>query len=349
MAADILFAAVAAAHLHHAEVLNTILRGEAAGKAAMLAGEDARYRTEMAVLGCSSVPPCVAPDATGSGRCAPKLLGDRRVVPSGAMIDLNGARWIAQSADEGAADVQALALGRDGALEVNAKPGEHAWFDPPRKIRAEFCGVRRFPKGVAAHTRFDLLVDRATNTSGLDWSSVVQIHQADMRYADGTYVAASPIFAIALRTDEEGDRLVVTGETAASPLRQPKLDPATGRQAIAADGPQWSAHFAPQRSLGRSAPLARGRWHRIDFRFIDGHGGPGSVTVAVDGQTVVDEPSLPTGYSYVDDLAGVPFAGGPQDTGSYVKFGIYAGLGEGSAPPRSGPIHLSFRNVTVAP
>ena len=348
MAADILFAAYAAAHLHHADALDAILHNGQANTVAIVAAETERYRTNMAVLGCSSVPPCLAP-ATGSGRCATKHLANRDIVPSGAMIELNGARWIAQSADEDSLTAQALALEPDGSIEVNASSGQHAWFDPPRKIRAEFCGVQRFAKGATAHASFDLLVDSVTSTAGLDWSSVAQIHQADMRYADGTYVAASPVFAIALQTSEKGDALVVTGETAASPMREPKIDPATGLQAIGPDGPRWNAHFAPQRTLGRSALLARGVWHRIDFRFVDGHGGPGGVSVTVDGRAVVDQPSLATGYSYVDDLADVPFAGGPQDTGSYVKFGIYAGLNEGSRAPRSGAVRLSFKNMVVAP
>ena len=344
---DILYAALAAANIHYAANIQAIERGASDGKPALVAAETARHKREMATLGCSSVPPCGLAKADDAGRCAPQPAGDHRLVPSGAAVNLEGAAWIAQSRDPVRDDGRGVILDADGSVTLAAASGERPWFDPPRKIRAEFCGIQRFPKGVPIALDFDLLVAEGTTIAGLDWASIAQIHGADMHYADGAFVEASPLFGIGLKGDAAGDVLVVSADTAAAPLRTPVLD-ARGQQAVGPEGPRWNKHFAPSRLLAQSPPLARGAWHHVAFRVVDGHGGPGSVKVSVDGTTLVDRPSLPTGYSYGDDLADVPYAGGPQDAGSYLKFGIYGGRFEGDITPAAASVSLRYRNVKVA-
>jgi hypothetical protein len=309
-----------------------------------IATENRIYLDQMAALGCSSASACT--DSAGPGRCASIAAADvAKTPPDGVAIDYGGARWNVQNNYHGwPGETGSIEIQPDGMVSVAARAGNRAWFDPPRKIRAELCGRERFPEDAEIHMKFKVRLDAASVISGLDWIIIAQVHQADMRYADGAYVEASPPFAIAIVQGPKGEELAVSGETAAVPMREPEIDPKTGLQSNGPDGPRWIKRFAPQRRIGKSAPFSRGDWHEIEFRFRDGHGRTGAVFVSLDDAVLADEKAIPTGYSYVDDLRDVPFAGGPQLTGSYVKFGLYAGKFEGDPPPNVF-FRLHFKDV----
>lgn len=309
-----------------------------------IATENRAYVNQMAALGCSSASACA--DPAGSGRCASIAAADgTKTPPDGVAVDYGGARWNVQNSYHGwPGETGSIAIQPDGIVSIAARAGNRAWFDPPRKIRAEFCGRERFSEDAEIHLKFKVRLDASSAISGLDWIIIAQIHQADMRYADGAYVEASPPFAIAIVQGPKGEELAISGETATVPMRLPEIDPQTGLQSNGPDGPKWIKRFAPHRQIGKSAHFSRGEWHEIEFRFRDGHGRAGAVFVSLDGAVLADEKAIPTGYSYVDDLRNVPFAGGPQLTGSYVKFGLYAGKFEG-APPPNVFFQLHFKDV----
>ena len=345
MAADLLFAAVAAANLHYAAHLKAIEQQPSSERPQVLALEEARHQAEMAALGCSSRPPCTAPVSDSSAECGTRSVAGRRVPMSEAAVDLGVTRWIAQSADEGGRGApHALSIGADGDIAIAAKPGERPWFDPPNRFRAEFCGVRRFAKGAPIEMGFDFRIDPATSIEGLDWALIAQIHQADMHYADGGYVQASPIFALALEREGDGYALEVVGSTGRGPTREADIDPATGAQRTSPTGAVWNARAVTGRRYGRSAPFASGSWHHVAFSVVDAHGGNGRMFVKVDEVVAVDA-ALPTGFGYVDDLADVHYAGRRQDSGSYLKFGVYAGTVRLDLLPRTSLLSLQYRNL----
>ena len=349
MAADLLFAAVAAANLHYAAHLEAIELQPPSERPHLVALEEARHRAEMAALGCSSRPPCTAPVSDGAGQCGTQSIAGRRVPMSEATVELGVTRWIAQSADDGSRGApHALSIGADGDIAIAAKPGERPWFDPPNRFRAEFCGVRRFAEGVPIEMAFDFRIDPATSIDGLDWALIAQIHQADMHYADGGYVQASPIFALALEREGGGYALEVVGSTGRGPMREADIDPATGAQRTGPTGAVWKSRAATGHRYGRSAPFASGGWHHVAFSVIDAHGGNGRMFVKVDEAVVVDA-SLPTGFGYVDDLAKVSYAGRRQDSGSYLKFGVYAGTVREDLLPRASLLSLRYRNLDWNP
>ena len=345
MAADLLFAAVAAANLHYAAHLESIERQPSSERPQLLALEEARHQAEMAALGCSSRPPCTVPLSDNSGQCGIQSMAGRRVPMSESAVDLGLTRWIAQSADDGGRGApRGLSIGAGGDIAIAAKPGERPWFDPPNRFRAEFCGVRRFAKGLPIEMSFDFRIDPTTSIEGLDWALIAQIHQADMHFADGAYVQASPIFALSLEREGGGYALEVVGSTGRGPMREADIDPATGTQRTGPTGVAWKSRVVAARRYGRSAAFASGTWHHAAFSVVDAHGGSGHMFVKVDEAVVVDA-SPPTGFSYVEDLADVPYAGGRQDSGSYLKFGVYAGTVRVGQLPSTSLLSLRYRNL----
>lgn len=346
MGQSLLEAAMLAVNLAHGFHVEAVALLPPGFRETALVTENRAYLDQMAALGCSSASACT--DPAGSGRCASIAASDgAKMPPDGVAVDYGGARWNVQNSYHGwPGETGNIAIQPDGMASVAAHGGNRAWFDPPRKIRAEFCGRERFPEGAEIHLKFKVRLDGSSVLSGLDWIIIAQVHQADLRYADGAYVEASPPFAIAIVQGPKGEELAVSGETAVGPMREPEIDTQTGGQASDADGPKWIRHFAPRRQIGKTAPFTQGEWHEIEFRFRDGHGRAGSVFVSLDGAVLADEKAIPTGYSYVDDLRSVPFAGGSQLTGDYVKFGLYAGKFEG-APAPNVFFQLHFKDVGV--
>jgi hypothetical protein len=222
-------------------------------------------------------------------------------------VGLLGSRWIVQSGAPGA-----VAISEDGSRIIfKARSGDHADFDPPRKIRAELANTRTYAKGEPIALKGSLWVDPATNIATTDWCSIIQIHPADTRFASGIPVSAAPVFTLGL--------ILRSGQ----PMLQVRAETATGVPA--------PNTFAPLRVLG-VAPLPFGIEHTFDFTFIDGHGGNGRVDVSIDRKMIVHY-SGPTGYEYVDLLASTAIRGKPQPTDSYLKVGIYSGKYAGDEPP----------------
>lgn len=242
-------------------------------------------------------------------------------VPDGSAVEVGGAAWIVQT---GAPDGVSLGLA-PGRLLVRARTGERAAFDPPRKIRAELCGARRFGPGEPIVLEGILRIEAGGTLADADWCSLLQIHQADTRRADGRFVESSPLFSLGLRRGEGGrPHLVVTGET--------------GR------GVPQPGTFSPARTFV-DVPFTLGRDHRFALQVIDGHGGPGRIRVVVDDRILVDRSDIAVGYDYVDLLAEA--GGSRQSTGSYLKMGVYAGRFDGDVPPRGFRIDLSLRDLST--
>ncbi|GEP01928.1 heparin lyase I family protein [Methylobacterium haplocladii] len=253
------------------------------------------------------------PDA----RPAPAAGVSYRELRIGEKVKFAGEHWAAQT--------RRIQHGSDGSLQFHAAAGERADFDPERKIRTELIGLSRFEKGQAVDLKGVFSIDPSTRLTGADWCSIIQIHQADTKRADGNYVNASPMFALDMLPDPKTGRpfLQVVGET--------------GR------GEQTT--FSPTRVLGTLPDVELGKEHTFAMRVVDGHGDIGQVSVWVDGVALVDRSDIPTGYEYVDIFKNAfPVRGAPQQTGSYLKLGIYSGKVSGNTPPAVS-VGLTWRSL----
>lgn len=238
-----------------------------------------------------------------------------RELPIGAEIAIAGLKWAAQT--------QRVQVGPEGSYRFSAKAGERAAFDPPRKIRTELVGLTPFSKGQEIRLTGTFNIDPKSVFVGAEWCSIVQIHQADTRRADGSLVNASPMFSLDLLPDPATGRpyLQVRGETG------------LGEQTT----------YSPMRILGRLPDIELGRDHALDVIVVDGHGDRGRIAVWIDGRMLVDRADIPTGYAYVDLFADAyRVRGKPQPTTSYLKIGIYAGKGTGEVPPEAVNVALTF-------
>ena len=239
------------------------------------------------------------------------------------VVTIADQQWVVQS---GAPD--GVAVARDGSVVFRVKTGERANFDPPRKIRAEFAGVKRYEKGEDIQLQGVFTHDPSTVITGTDWCSIVQVHQADSRDANGQWITASPMFAMGLFHDRSGRlALRVAGET--------------GR------GVPAQNVFSPQRVLGEITGLRLGVAYTFRIHVIDGHGERGRISVWINDRAIVDRSDIVTGYEYVDRLADTLYAGKPQPTGSYLKIGLYAGKFTGHEPPADVTIGSAFRNLAA--
>lgn len=226
----------------------------------------------------------------------------RAPMANGATITAGGLPWTVQS---GTPD--GVSIGDDGSIFFHAKAGERASFDPPRKIRAELGGSKTFAKGEVIHLKGTFNINPSTVMADADWLSLIQIHSADVRFADGVPVSASPMFCLDFVPGTK--TLRVRAETGKG-LPAPNT-------------------FFPLRVLG-TFPVTFGIDHVFELTVVDGHGGDGRVVGSIDGKVVCDF-NGPTGYEYPDLVP--PLNGKPQATGSYLKAGIYAGKSSGSNPP----------------
>jgi hypothetical protein len=347
MSDSFLEAAFLALNLAHGLNMDLIARLPQSMRERAIKRENQDYLDAMATVGCSSLAFCRAP--TVEGACGTVVEPDgARILPDGVAVDLGGERWNAQNGDvAGGEALNSIKLRSDRALSISVKTGERPWFDPARKLRAEICGRSRAPKDAKIHVRFRVKLETDSFLQKLDWAIIAQIHQADSHYEDKTQVEASPVLALSLLTQGDGERLLVTGESVDRPMRRQELDPSTGQQRWGASGPVWINQFAPRREIGRTAAFSRGEWHEIELIFSDGHGGPGMVFARLDDNILANENHIPTGYSYVDDLQDVRFAGGAQLTGSYAKLGFYGGVVEGEPDART-HVSLTYRDVSLS-
>lgn len=237
----------------------------------------------------------------------------------GRALTIEGASWIVQSGHPDAVGFSPT----DRAFRFSPTAEERVRFDGPNKVRAELCGARRYRKGESIRFSATVHVDVNSRLGNADWCIIAQIHQADTKRADGSFVLASPLFALALAVGPDGAPLLrVTGETGSGV-------PAPGV-------------FSPTRLLGE-APFPFGVAQRIAFEVVDGHGGAGRISVLLDGKPVVDRSDINVGYAYVDHLAEVTEP--PQEQGSYLKFGFYAGRFKGVQPPRGLRLDIGFRDI----
>lgn len=234
---------------------------------------------------------------------APVIPAVKRIPQApGSSTTFMGSQWLVQS---GTSD--GVCLGDDGrSAFFHAKAGEHASFDPDRKIRAELGGMDAFGKGVPINLRGSFNIDPSTDMGDANWLSIFQIHAEDVRYADGVPVSAGPMFCIDAVPGSGGKVLRVRAETSLG-LPPPNT-------------------FVPTRVL-TTFPVTFGVDHAFDISVIDGHGSAGSVKVTIDGKVVCDYAG-PTGYEFVD----VAPVKGPR-RGSYWKVGIYGGKDSGPTPP----------------
>jgi hypothetical protein len=254
--------------------------------------------------------------AAAQGIERPADIGEFVSKANNESVSLLGSRWIVQSGGVGGVTVS-----KDGSrLIFRAKSGDHASFDPPRKIRAELTNTKTYAKGEAIRLKGSFWIDPATSIATTDWCSIIQIHPADTRFANGVPVSAAPIFSMGLILQDGHPMLQVRAETG------------TGVPA--------PNTFSPLRVLG-GVPLRFGIEHTFDFTFIDGHGGSGAVNVSIDGRPVVHY-SGPTGYEYVDLLASTAIRGKRQPTDSYLKVGIYSGKSTGDEPPANAFVRYLF-------
>lgn len=241
----------------------------------------------------------------------------------GRAVALGGAAWLVQSSNRPTLSLMAPRQ----ELVFAAAAGERAGFDGLNKVRVELCGADRYEKGEPIRFAATLRIDANSRLGNADWCIIAQIHQADTRRADGSFVQGSPLFALALALGPDGKpRLRVTGETGTG-------TPAPGV-------------FSKTRSLGET-PFSFGVDHRIAFTVVDGHGGPGSIRVSLDGAAIVDQTGIATGYAYVDELAAA--TNPPQGRGSYLKFGVYAGRFDGDRPPDGFRLTARFRGIEAKP
>ncbi|WP_306469037.1 heparin lyase I family protein [Methylobacterium haplocladii] len=233
----------------------------------------------------------------------------------GTAITIAGLKWAAQT--------QCVQAGPGGTYRFSAKAGERASFDPPRKIRTELVGLTPFAKGQEIRLTGTFNIDPKSVFVGAEWCSIVQIHQADTRRADGSFVNASPLFSLDLVPD-----------------------PATGRpylRVLGETGRGEQKTFSPTRILGTLPQVELGKDHHLDLIVVDGHGDRGRIAVWIDGEVLVDRADIPTGYEYVDLLADAYRVGDrPQPTAAYLKIGIYAGKSTGDVPPEAVNVALTF-------
>lgn len=233
----------------------------------------------------------------------------------GAGVVIGGLNWAVQT--------PRVQVGPGGLYRFSAKAGERAAFDPARKIRTELVGLTQFVKGQEIRLGGTFNIDPKSIFAGAEWCSIVQIHQADTRRADGNPVNASPLFSLDLLPDPKTGKpyLQVRGET--------------GR------GEQET--YSPTRILGKLPDIDLGKDHTLDLIVVDGHGSGGRIAVWIDGKVLVDRADIPTGYEYVDLLAeAYRVRGRPQPTTSYLKIGIYSGTSTGENPPDAVNVALTF-------
>ncbi len=253
--------------------------------------------------------------AAGAGAVLP--------VPNGAAVRFAGASWVAQSGS-----VRGVAIGVGGReLHFEAASGEHPAFDGDSKLRAELCGARRYGRGEEIRLSGTFRVDPTTDVADANWCSLVQVHQADMRRADGTEVASSPSFLMGVAERADGTRrLHVT-------ILSSRGVPAPGE-------------YPPTVELA-DRPVRFGADYRFEIVFVDGHGGPGRVLVRIDDTTLVDRSDLLTGAEYVDLLARAQSV--EQPTGSYLKLGVYAGWNTDFDRAHRVRASLLMRDVQIGP
>ena len=233
----------------------------------------------------------------------------------GTGVEFAGLKWAVQT--------PRVQLEQGGRYRFSAKAGERAAFDPPRKIRTELVGLTPFVKGQEIRLTGTFNIDPGSVLLGAEWCSIVQIHQADTRRADGSPVNASPLFSLDLLPDPATGRpyLQVRGET----------------------GRGLQETVSPMRILAKLPDIALGTDHTLDLVVVDGHGSRGRIAVRIDGKVLIDRADLPTGYEYVDLLADAyRINGRPQPTTAYLKIGIYSGTGRGDAPPEAVNVALTF-------
>ena len=248
-------------------------------------------------------------------------------VPDGAAVRFGGEYWVAQS---GAAPGVALgvAIGLDGRdLRFEAGSGEHPAFDADNKFRAELCGARRYGRGEEIRIGGTFRIDPTTDIVDTNWCSIVQVHQADIRRADGTEVASAPNFLMGLVERPDGTRRLHVTITSSRGIPMPGEYPTSTELA--------------------DMPIRFGADYRFEIVFVDGHGGPGRVFVRIDDTTLVDRSDLPTGAEYVGLLAGALTV--PQPVGSYLKLGVYGGWITQSDRPHRVRASLLFRDVQIRP
>lgn len=259
-------------------------------------------------------------DPTPAPTPDPKPPATYRELTVGATVAFAGQKWAAQT--------PRILAGSDGSFVFKAKAGDRANFDPPRKIRTELIGSRQFAKGEEMRLKGTFRVDPGTVLTGAEWCSLIQIHQADTRRADGTSVMASPMFAFDMLADPKTGKpyLQVRGET--------------GR------GEQKT--FSATRILGKLPDVVLGQEHQFEMRVVDGHGGVGRISVWVDNKAIVDRSDIPTGYEYVDLLqSAYLIRGAPQPNTSYIKLGIYSGKGAGDVPPPAVNVGLTWHSLAT--
>jgi hypothetical protein len=233
-------------------------------------------------------------------------------VADGQIVTLYGQSWMAQCGTPDGVSISA-----DEQAIFHAASGEHASFDPPRKIRAELGGLTTFEKGVVMLLEGSITIASETSIANSEWCSTAQVHQADTRRADGTPVASSPPFTV---------EIILSG---GKPVLQVRAETGTGI-------PEPNT-WPPYRILG-TMPIEFGKAYEFQFEFVDGHGGDGSVYVWF-GDTEVVDFTGPTGFEYVDLLKD---AYPSNTTGSYWKIGVYAGVGSGDSPPPDTYVEYRF-------
>ena len=234
-------------------------------------------------------------------------------VPSDQIVTIAGLGWMAQS---GTPD--GVAIADDDRVKFHAASGEHASFDQPRKIRAELGGLTTFEKGVRMRLSGTILIDPNTRIANSEWCSIAQVHQADTRRSDGVPVASPPPFTVEVLWKDDMPILQVRAETSLG-IPEPNTWP-------------------PTRILG-TEPIEFGFEYEFEFEFVDGHGHDGEVFVRI-GDTEVVNFVGPTGFEYVDLLKD---AYPSNTTGSYWKFGVYAGKGSGEEPPPDTYVEYRFQ------
>jgi hypothetical protein len=291
-----------------------------------LAQAEADYKQEVADIWADyagqsgTEPPIDPPIDPPPGEFVPPNLADYTAVADGQFVTVAGMKWQAQC---GTND-NSIAVNKTDANDIlfRAVSGENASFDPDRKIRSELGCYDTFGKGEVMALKGRWTIHPNCSIKGSEWCTVIQVHQADTRHADGVPVQSSPAFSLDIIVKNGQPHLQVTANTSTG------VPPAN-----------W---WPPMRILA-VVPITLGVEHEFDVEFVDGHGYDGSVNVSIDGVEIVDFVG-PTGYEYVDLLQDAYLVNGkPQSNESYFKMGIYAGVGSGNAPPPDVYIGYRFR------
>lgn len=185
--------------------------------------------------------------------------------------------------------------------------------------------MTRIEKSQRFKAAFTFLIPPGKPHPDLEWRSLFQIHAADVRDTHGAPLIGSPLFSLEIAASSNsptGELLVVRGETSIG------------------DGTTW-----PTLREFAHIPFVRGIDHRAEIEVIDSHGGAGGmVRVAIDGKTIVNQSSIPTGYAFVD--LPILLGGRPQDNRSYPKLGIYAGNSEQRPSPMV--LETVIRDLTMS-